>query len=384
MKTLFWICAFGSAYAYFGYPLALMCVSFLFRSKKQMPGYANGAKLPSVTILIPVHNEANVVQKKVENTLLLDYPARLEALVISDGSTDNTVELLKSLNAEDRLRILELRERKGKAHALNAGLKAVTGEILVFSDASIMLDRQSIREIVQPFADPRIGCASGEDYIEGGGGEGLYGKYELYLRQLESRIGSIAGASGSFYAQRRELMDDFVEGLAPDFLSVLSTVEKGYRVVSVPSAFGHMTALSSTTDEFHRKVRTIVRGMTALFSRKRLLNPFRYPAFAFTLWSHKVMRWCVPIFLIGLLICNVPLADTPFYAFTLGAQIVFYALAALAYFDVGLVASNIVGRIALYFVAVNIAILKAWVLYFSGVRQELWTPSKRASNDNGQ
>jgi cellulose synthase/poly-beta-1,6-N-acetylglucosamine synthase-like glycosyltransferase len=377
MKLLFWICLAGSAYAYFGYPLALVIATLFKKGGHPERGPTN---LPSVTILVPMHNEANVIKRKIENTLSIDYPSDIEAIFVSDGSTDDTVELLRACKDERRLRIIELQDRKGKAHALNVGLKAATGDIIVFSDASIMLDRQAVREIVAPFRDANIGCASGEDYIEGAAGEGLYGKYELYLRNLESRFGSIVGASGSFYAQRRELVDEFAESLAPDFLSVLGTVEKGYRAVSVPSAFGYMTALSSTNDEFRRKVRTVVRGMTALFSRKRVMNPFRFPTFAFSLFSHKLMRWCVPFFLLGLIISNAMLLEMTFYAVVLAAQVAFYVVAALAYSGLRVVADSLIGRVALYFTAVNLAILLAWILYLAGVRQEVWTPSKRLSD----
>jgi cellulose synthase/poly-beta-1,6-N-acetylglucosamine synthase-like glycosyltransferase len=375
MVELFWLSLLGSVYAYFGYPLILWGVACILGSRRGSSTNA-GTYAPPTTILIPVHNEGAIIGRKVENTLALDYGGKLEVIVISDGSTDDTVAQLESFD-DHRLRIVDLRDRGGKARALNEGLAVATGEIIVFSDASILLDQNAIAAIVKPFADPRIGCVSGEDYIEGGGGEGLYGRYELFLRNLESRLGSIVGASGSFYAQRRGLVNDFGEGLAPDFLSVLATIEKGYRAISTPAAFGYMTALTSTRDEFRRKVRTIVRGMAALFSRKRLLNPFKHPAFAFCLWSHKVVRWCVPFFLLGLFVGSLALVRTPFYGLAFVGQVAFYVAAGLAHLDFRFVATSAAGRIPLYFVAVNAAIVAAWWLFISGVRQELWAPTKR-------
>jgi cellulose synthase/poly-beta-1,6-N-acetylglucosamine synthase-like glycosyltransferase len=273
--------------------------------------------------------------------------------------------------------VIELPERRGKAAGLNAGLQHATNEILVFSDASIALEPDSLRKIVQRFGDPEIGCVSGEDRIAGSGGEAWYGRYELMLRRLESEVGSIVGASGSFYAQRRSLCAPFVEGLAPDFLSVLRTVEQGARAISDPDAVGAMTSVKDPRDEFERKVRTLLRGITTLFEHAHLLNPFRYGLFSFALWSHKVMRWLAPCFLVLALVTPIALLPSPWYSAILAVQVAFYlaALAALAQW--GRIDRTLFGKIALYFSTVNAAVLAAWYRYGRGVRQELWTPSRR-------
>ncbi len=273
-------------------------------------------------------------------------------------------------------------ERGGKARALNHGLKHATGEVVCFSDASIVLDRDALATLVANFRDPAIGCASGEDVIAGGGGEGLYGRYELALRRLESKVHSIVGASGSFYAQRRSLCGEFPEGMAPDFLSVLNTVEQGYRAISDSGARGSMTSLSSSQAEFQRKVRTILRGISTLFLKWRLLNPLRFGVFALELISHKLMRWCVPFFLIVLFVSNLFLLDQAAYVVFLIGQIVFYALAMLSWLGVPLVEKSLAGRIAAYFTIVNVATLVAWWKYASGVRQEIWNPTRRESADS--
>jgi hypothetical protein len=218
---------------------------------------------------------------------------------------------------------------------------------------------------------------SGEDRIADGGGEGLYGRYELLLRRLESNVHSIVGASGSFYAQRRELCSAFTEGMAPDFLSVLRTVQQGYRAISEPAAVGQMSSVKDPRQEFDRKVRTLLRGMTALFAYKPLLNPFRHGLFAFALWSHKVLRWTVPFFLVAALLAPLALLDRPFFLLVFWVQVVFYAIAAIALAEWGDLHRTLPGRIALYFSSVNAAILAAWYRYWLGVRQELWTPTHR-------
>ncbi len=370
-ETLFWL-AFASAfYAYFGYPLLLLMLP------RRRWREDDAAPLPSVTLIIPAHNEEAVIGAKLDNTLALDYPRdRLEILLVSDGSTDRTVEIAK---ARAGVTVIELHERRGKAHALNHALAKAGGDIVVFSDASIQLEPQALVNIVRPFADPSIGCVSGEDRIEGGGGEGAYGRYELYLRKLESRTASIVGASGCFYAQRRELCTPFAEGMAPDFLSVLNTVEAGFRAISEPRAVGYMRSVKSPRAEFARKVRTFLRGMSALSLKRHLLNPLRYGRFAVILASHKLVRWLVPVFLAAMLMASAVALDQPFYAFMFWLQVAFYLSALGAYFGVAGMNRITPARISLYFTSVNIAIVYAWIDFAKGVRQEVWDPSRRTN-----
>jgi cellulose synthase/poly-beta-1,6-N-acetylglucosamine synthase-like glycosyltransferase len=379
MKLIFWLCFFGVFYAYFGYPILLMILGKLKDIFSPTLEYQiDAAQAPSVTIIIPAHNEEAVIARKLENTQAIEYPGELKILIVSDGSTDATVDIVQQAASSDsRIVLYELEERRGKAQALNHAIKTVATDLIVFSDASIILEQDSLWNIVQPFADPKIGCVSGEDIIEGGGGEGLYGKYELFLRDRESRVGSIVGASGSFYAQRTHLVTPFEEGLAPDFLSVMNTVESGYRVISYPPAVGYMSAVESHKDEFQRKIRTLIRGMTALFRKADMLNPLKYPMFSLFLWSHKLMRWLVPFFLIGMLISNLFMTAEVFYMLIMFLQLAFYSLALLGYLEFKSLSNTLPGKIALYFTGVNVAILVAWIRYVSGVRQEIWTPSKR-------
>ena len=194
---------------------------------------------------------------------------------MSDGSTDRTTEIIRAV-APPAVEVVELDARRGKAAALNAGLERARHEILVFSDASIDLEPDALLKIVRRFQDPGIGCVSGEDRIAESGGEAWYGRYELLVRRLESRVHSIVGASGSFYAQRRALCGPFAEGMAPDFLSVIRTAQQGYRAVAEPEAVGMMTSAIRHGQEFERKVRTFIRGITALFAHASVLNPFRH------------------------------------------------------------------------------------------------------------
>lgn len=372
MKILFWVSCLTILYTYVGYPLLLK----LWPKIKDMETeYAARHHIePSISLIIPVYNEEKVVREKIENTLSLDYPKdKREILVISDASNDRTPEIAKEYKG-DGIRYYELPSRQGKAGALNLGLKNARNEIVVFSDAAIILEKDALRKIVGKFEDTGIGCISGEDYISGGGAEGAYGKYELALRNLENRVGSIVGASGCFYAQRRSLCDPFKKGMAPDFFSVLATAEKGYRAVTEPEATGVMKSISDLQGEFPRKVRTFLRGMTTLLHFKHLLNPFRYGVFSLQLISHKLLRWSTGVFLILLFVSNLCLIGSKFYLTLFLLQIAFYALALIGW--VGM-ARPFIFRVPLFFLMVNLSALVAWVKYFNGVRQEIWEPSKR-------
>jgi cellulose synthase/poly-beta-1,6-N-acetylglucosamine synthase-like glycosyltransferase len=376
MQSIFWLSLFFVFYAYFGYPVLLMLINRLSSGLNY-----RGKPFPdqlSVSMIIPVHNEEDVIASKLDNCAQLIFSGNLQFVLVSDGSTDNTSNIVHEYKGLGNITFLELKERKGKANALNAGLGVATGDIVVFNDASIMLDPQAITEIVRPFVEDIVGCVSGEDIIEGGSGEGLYGRYELFLRRQESYSGSIVGASGSLYAQRRGIIDPFIEGVAPDFYSVLNTVEHGYRAISISESFGYMKAAESHKDEFNRKVRTFIRGITALFKKARLMNPFRYPRFSLYLVSHKLIRWLVPFFLLAALISNLALLDLAFFRVLLFLQLVFYATAAIGAYHEPVANRWPVVKIPLFFVAVNLSILKAWYKYLGGTRQEIWTPTKRS------
>lgn len=376
LEAAFWLGLAGVVYAYIGYPLLLLLLSQLTRPRT-IPAFRADAA-PTLSMIVPVHNEIANIEQKLNNCRELTYPeGRLRVLFVSDGSTDGTAEAVRAA-ADDRIGAVDLPVRSGKAAALNRGLEFATGDIVVFSDASILLDRDALIEIVRPFALSDIGCVTGEDRIAGQETEGLYGRYELFLRRRESLLYSVVGASGSFYAQRRSLCDPFVPNLAPDFLSVLQTVRKGYRAVAHAGAGGVMAAVPSPGQEFERKVRTTLRGITTLAGCAALLNPFRYGIFAFELLSHKLARWLVPFFLCLMLVASAVLAAySSFHLMALVAQLAFYATAIVGLTRVRPFASSLAARLALYLAVANVAALWAWFKYLSGVRQEVWSPSRR-------
>lgn len=377
LEWLFWLSIAGTVYAYAGYPLVLALLA-RWVSRPVAPPAGVSGELPRVSMIIPVHNERASIEAKLANTRQLEYPdGCLDVWFVDDGSTDGTADVIR--NAGDtRVNLIQLGARRGKAAALNAGLARATNDIVVFSDASIRLTPDALKCLVRPFQLPEIGCVSGEDRIQEAGGEGLYGRYELGMRRLESRLHSIVGASGSFYGQRRHLCQPFVPALAPDFLSVLRTVERGYRAIAAADAVGYMRAVEDERDEFERKVRTLLRGMTTLREYVHLLNPVKYGWFAFALGSHKVARWLVPFFLLTALVASAALAlQSPWYLAIFGAQLIFYALGAglLGFYQP--LASSIPVKLSRYFTTVSWATVAAWAKYLGGTRQELWSPSRR-------
>lgn len=374
MILIFYLFLLLMLYAYFGYPLTLAVFSIFSRKCDSI----RTEYLPFVSIVMPVYNEQTVIESKIQNLSQLDYPAdRIQFIIVSDGSDDDTNQIIHSINLPN-LRFIELPKRQGKANALNEGMKSVSNDIVVFTDASISLQPDALRNIIQGFQNPNVGCISGEDHIESGEAEGLYGKYELLLRNLESKAHSIIGASGCFYAQRRELCPVFLEGMPPDFLSVLNTAKKGGVSLTARNAIGYMKSTSNPSREFSRKVRTVLRGMCTLFAYREVLNPKIFGFFAYEIFSHKILRWAVPFLLIGLLISNLFLAGTHglFYRFLFLSQIAFYILATLPLFRADLENSFFV-RVPFYFVYTNAAIVVAFVKFLSGKRQEIWNPTQR-------
>ncbi|NNE08384.1 MAG: glycosyltransferase family 2 protein [Gemmatimonadetes bacterium] len=371
MTALFWCSVSIVFYAYFGYPLALA----LLRAVRERP-VARSEDEPAVTMVVPVHNQPVDIRKKIENTLSLDYPPeKLRLVVSSDGSTDATNEVVRSF-ADRGVVLVSSDERSGKVAAQMRALSSIQGRIAIFTDASILLNREALRAIVRPFADPAVGCVSSEDHVPGGG-EGLYVRYEMWLRRMEGSIRTLIGVSGSFYAIRTNLIEETPIRYTRDFLVPLTVIEKGYRVLSEPDAQGHFLPAVSAGSEFQRKVRTVMRGMDVLWYRRRLLNPFRFPFVSFALVSHKIFRWAVPIAMTAAFFANLPLlAAGPVYVLTFAAQLGLYALGAAAFF-LPRVQNLLPAKAALFFLVTNGAILLAWIRYLSGERAVVWKPTER-------
>lgn len=334
VKLVFWLSFFVIVYTYIGYPLILSAWRSLRRKKVK-----KGEILPSVSVIVAVHNEERVIERKLKNLFDLDYPAsRLEIIVSSDGSTDGTEATVSRWRERHpsgpSLLLLTAPAHVGKAAALNRAVAHARGEILVFTDARQMLDRNAVATLVSNFSDDRVGAASGEliliDRPEGGemAGVGLYWRYEKWLRRMESDVDSMLGATGAIYAVRKSLYDPIpAETLLDDVLIPMQTVFKGYRTVFEPNALAYDFVARRAEDEFVRKVRTLCGNYQLLWEVDTLWSLRKNRVF-FQYFSHKVARLIVPFMLMLLLFSNLFLLQGVYFLF-FWLQVAWYGLALL-------------------------------------------------------
>jgi len=325
----FWVSMGLILYCYFGYPILIFIVSLFLRRPilKKTEGF------PSLSIILSVWNEADVIESKLVNLLSLDYPAdQIEFLVGSDHSTDGTDAILAGFS-DPRLRILTGNERQGKMAMLNELAALAKNEIIVFTDARQIFARDALRQLAGNFEDPAVGCVSGElEFLpekEGSTARGvdLYWRYEKFLRARESRIHSMLGATGAIYAIRRSLYMPLPESVILDDMFIpLHIILKGFRAVFDGSAKAYDRVAHDPGEEFRRKVRTLSGNYQILALMPQMFNPMRSPV-AFQLWSHKLLRLMVPFLMMAILVANYFLMDRPAYLFIFLMQMAFYLLA---------------------------------------------------------
>ena len=378
MELLFYLFAILCAYSYFLYPVLLK----LLPSRKvySKTGEEN-ANLPKLSLIITVHNEAGRIREKLDSSLLIDYPSELlEILIASDFSTDDTDIIVESY-ADKGVRLVRADERKGKEYAQLCAIRASSGEILVFSDVATQIPVDALRLLAAQFSDPQIGALSSEDqFISNDGsvvGEGAYVKYEMWLRRLESDRAGLVGLSGSFFAARRVVCEDWDIYSPSDFNTALNSAKHGLIAITCPDVIGIYKDVKDSGLEYSRKLRTVIRGITAIARHPEVLNPFRLGLFAFQVWSHKIMRWGVPWFMAIFLLLTIMLqGQGVIYSLALVAQLVFYALALVGWLSESSRENTLI-KIIFFFVQTNLALAQATVLFIVGKRMTVWTPSKR-------
>lgn len=328
VATVFWASLLIVLYTYFGYPSLL----FVWTRRRTRPVKKSLSFEPPVSLLIVAHNEEQVLRRKLENALELDYPKnRLEFLVASDGSTDRTNEVVREF--EDKgVVLLAFPVRRGKASTLNEAVPMCRGEIVVLSDARQVYDREAIRELVGNFHDPEIGAVTGDlQFCPGAGnvdGEkiGLYWKYEKWIRRFQSAVDSIPAVTGAIYAIRKSLFRPLPPGsIADDLAMPMNMVMQGYRVVYDSNAKAYDNFLRTMREEFRKRVRTIAGSYQFLYLAPAVLNPKRNRIWLH-FFSHKILRVLAPFFLMALLSANSALSAWPYRVF-LALQLAFYAAA---------------------------------------------------------
>ncbi|MNR75383.1 Poly-beta-1,6-N-acetyl-D-glucosamine synthase [compost metagenome] len=375
----FWVALVGIAYPYMGYAAAI----WLIARFRQDP-YLMSDRLPTVTVLVAAYNEEDVIARKILNSLALDYPKeKLEILVVTDGCTDETDAVIRRYE-DQGVRLLSRSQRQGKVNALNAAIPLAKGEIVVCSDANAFFDPQNLKLLVRHFGDPRVALVAGEKRIRDDGkavsaGEGLYWRYESFLKQLDSSVSTALGATGEIFAIRRERFEPLpADAVIEDFVLSMRYVMQGLRVVYEPAAVSWEDASPSFREEFKRKVRIIAGGWQSVIWLRPLLSP-RYGLVAFQYLSHRVLRWMVVPFLLPLaLLSNVMLAQEAFYAVLLAVQVTLYAAAAIGYY---LQQRGIRWKpfyIPFYFVFLNVAALVGAYRYLTGRQPVTWEKVQRA------
>ena len=362
------------AWVYIGYPVVLWAVALVRRKP-----VGRRAIEPSVSLVICAYNEERDIGRKLEETLACDYPAdRLEVIIASDGSTDRTDDIVREF--APRVRLLRVEGRGGKTLAQNAAVASARGDILVFSDVTTVYEPGTIRALVENFADPDVGCVGGDlHYLKearnpSAEGRALFWSYERQLRIWESQVHSIIGVAGCVYAMRRALYQPLDAGAISDFIQPGKVTERGHRTVLEPAGVAYEPVESqSLGEELYRRARVITRGLRGAFHMPALLNPLRHPWFATLLWSHRVLRWLVPVFLLILLAASAALAGRGgLYRLALAGQLAIYGTGLLA-FALERARVRVPGLfIPLYFCVVNLAPLLALAWLARGERKVVW------------
>jgi cellulose synthase/poly-beta-1,6-N-acetylglucosamine synthase-like glycosyltransferase len=260
-------------------------------------------------------------------------------------------------------------------------IRKASGDILVFSDVATRIPADALRILALQFNNPSIGALSSEDrFVSKNGlvvGEGAYVRYEMWLRRLESDRAGLVGLSGSFFAARREICEQWDIYSPSDFNTALNCAKKGLVAITCPDVVGFYSDVKNPGLEYRRKIRTVVRGMTAISRHPEVLNPVKMGLFAFQIWSHKIMRWGVPWFLLLFATSNLALADEGLvYRIVLMLQFIFYGLAAIGWMS-GSLRKNTAVRIIFFFVQTNLALAYALLSFLAGKRMTVWTPSQR-------
>jgi cellulose synthase/poly-beta-1,6-N-acetylglucosamine synthase-like glycosyltransferase len=384
-KLVFWACLALVFYAYFVYPLLIWCLARLFGRRKEI-GAIEG-DLPTVSLLIAAYNESAVIEERVRNALAFDYPEdKLQIVIASDGSDDGTAEIVQRF-ADRGVVLLDYPVRRGKATVLNESIGELTGEIVLLSDANTFTDPGAVRNLVRWFRDPEIGVVCGRlvltDPATGRNVDSLYWRYETFLKKCEGRLGALLGANGAIYAMRRALytsipgntiVDDFV-------IPLRAKLRGGCRIVYDCEAVAREETPANVGAEFHRRARIGAGGFQSIGLLWPLLNPGNGWV-AFTFFSHKILRWCCPFFLIAALVTNVALWHLqPIYWYLLVGQIAFYVTSFFAAFLPGQLRILKPLRLATMFTAMNAALFVGFCRWMRGNQRGTWKRTARVAQE---
>ena len=368
-QLVFW-CSLGLIlYIYIGYPALLAIAGRLVRRRETVPG----GGFPSVCLVISAFDEENVIRRKIENSLALKYGGRLSIVVASDGSSDRTTSIVEDYR-DMGVELWHSPVRRGKNSVLNEVVPRRTEDVIVFTDANSLFADDAVARLVARLGDPRVGCVVGKlsyarDVTSVGRGESIYWRYEMKIKELESRLGSVLVANGSIFALRRELFRELFVDVANDFQVPFDVANRGRATVYEPRAVAVERSAELWTEEFGRKVRIVMRGITGFERLHRRMRGMRLWQFV----SHKLLRWAAGPILAVLFAATAVLAGrSPGYAAFLALQIACY-LAAFLGWRMRLRASvPKVLYVPFYFTMVNHAATVAFIRFATGHRQVVW------------
>jgi len=378
LAAVFWASLALLVYVYAGYPLLLFLVGSLYRERRR----SGLARLPRVSLIISAYNEEEVIREKIQNSLRLDYPReRLEVVVASDGSTDGTVAIAGEY-VGDGVRVFDL-PRRGKNATLNDVVPQTRGDIILFTDANGQFQPDALTALVTPFADPRVGCVCGElIYLSADDnvvakGYNVYWRYDQRLKRLESRLACLLGANGSIFAIRKELYQPLAGAVSNDMVLPIQVAARGYDVVYEPGAISREAGSKDAAEELGRRSRIVGRGILGVGA---VLPDVLRGGRGLLLWellSRKFLRYCTPVFLVGLAAPNLFLR-TGVYRWTLAAQALFYgsALLSVALRRLGVPLRPL--SLPHYFVLGNIAAAIGWWKVLAGRELTKWETVARA------
>jgi len=385
---LFWLGLALIVFTYLGYGLVTYCW-VKGRGKRSGPVSAatDQEELPAVTLLIAAYNEGAFLTEKLANCRELAYPKdKLKLLFVTDGSDDDSPFFLQQ---QADVTVLHQPERQGKIAAVTRGMACVTTPITVFTDANTHLNPAVLQQLVADFRDPAVGAVAGAKQVisqgdASSGGEGLYWRYESFLKRLDSELYSVVGAAGELYAIRTSLFQQVpADTLLDDFMQTLLIAKAGYRVTYAPAAIAREYVSADVGEELKRKVRICAGGWQSMLRLLPLLNIFRYGILSYQYIGHRVLRWSLaPLFLPLVLVANgvlVSQGEYGIYAWLFAGQVAFYVLALLGY---GLRSKRIPipGFFApYYFVIMNYSVYTGFLRYLRGQQQVTWDKAKRAS-----
>lgn len=381
-EIVFWICVLGVGYAYAGYPIVVWWISRRYADPVRVADNAiPQTDWPLVTLIIAAYKEEKVILPRLVNATLLDYPLdRLEVLVGVDGAEDCTGELVNDFK-DSRVRLVQYPQRRGKASVLNDTVPQAQGEILVFSDANTMTKPDSLKKLVRHFRDSEVGSVCGKlDLIDSASGQnvdGIYWKYENFLKNCESRINGLLGVNGGIYALRKELYEPIpTNAIVDDFLIGMRVHLQKKRLIYDRTAVAIEETPDTIGQEFQRRSRIGAGGFQSLKWLAPLLNPARGWV-AFTFWSHKILRWICPLLMIGAVVANLILVNRPLYLTLSVVQAGFYLIAAVGMWWLTGNRLPRILRLPAMFVSMNAALLVGLWRSLCGIRGGTWKRTER-------